>query len=58
METDGVIMQMMLDLLKALRAAKPEDRSEVARRYQITITDMEKVAGYFKTFVVWGEEFK
>lgn len=34
-----------------LRADKPADRGELARRYAITITELEKVVAYFKTFV-------
>jgi hypothetical protein len=45
------ILQKMSDLLEDLRAAKPEDRNEVARRYAVTITELEKVMAYFKTFV-------
>jgi hypothetical protein len=58
MESDAVILQMMTDLLKALRAAKPEDRNEVARRYAITITEMEKLAAYFKVCVIGGEDWR
>lgn len=42
---------MMLEVLKQLRQAKGEDRSEKARRYAVTITEMEKVFAYFNTFV-------
>lgn len=42
------------EALEALRAAKPEERSEEARRVQVTITELEKVIGYFVTFVVEG----
>lgn len=38
-------------LIEDVRAAKPEDRSELARRYAITITELEKVYAYFVTFV-------
>lgn len=48
----------MLDALKAtyqlLKAAKPEDRSEKARRYAVTITEYEKMLSYFSTMVVEG----
>lgn len=37
-----------------LKAAKPEDRSEKARRYAVTITEYEKVLSYFNTMVVEG----
>lgn len=48
---DRRIVFMMLDLLKQLRELKGEDRSEKARRYAVTITEMEKVFAYFNTFV-------
>jgi hypothetical protein len=38
--------------LDSLRKGKPEDRSEKARRYAVTITEMEKVLAYFKTYVI------
>lgn len=45
------ILASMINVLRLLRAGKPEARSERARRYAVTITEMEKVFGYFKTFV-------
>lgn len=32
--------------------SKPKERSELARRYQVTITEFEKVMGYFETFIM------
>ena len=49
------VFQKMKDTLEALRALKPEDRSEKARRIQITITEYEKMIAYYKTFVLGGE---
>ncbi len=43
---------MMSELLRLLHGLKGEDRSEKARRYAVTITEMEKVFAYFNTFVV------
>jgi hypothetical protein len=40
------------EALDALRENKPEERSEEARRYAVTITEMEKVLAYFAVFVV------
>jgi len=44
-----------LDILKAalaqLQAAKPNDRSEIDRRYAVAITEQEKVIAYYDTFV-------
>lgn len=38
--------------LDKLKWAKPEERSETARRFAVTITELEKVIGYFETWVV------
>jgi hypothetical protein len=37
---------------QALNSAKPQDRSETARRYAVTITEMEKVLAYFRMMVI------
>lgn len=38
-------------LLAKLKDAKPEQRSEEARRYAVLITEYEKVIAYFETFI-------
>ena len=38
-------------LLLSLRTAKPEERNELARRYAIVITEVEKAMGYFIAFI-------
>jgi DNA-binding GntR family transcriptional regulator len=38
--------------LEDLRTAKPDERSELARRYAVTITELEKVIAYFVMYVV------
>lgn len=38
--------------LEELKKAKPETRSESARRFAVTITELEKVIGYFETWIV------
>jgi hypothetical protein len=38
--------------LQELKKEKPEDRSELARRYAICITEMEKVCAYYMTWIV------
>ena len=40
------------EALDALRAEKPQERGEDARRYAVAITELEKVIAYFVTFVV------
>ena len=43
--------EKLLYALQALRAEKPEDRSEKARRYAIAITELEKVIAYYYMFI-------
>lgn len=40
-----------VDFIAALRAAKPNDRSEKDRYYAIVITEVEKAFAVFSTFV-------
>ena len=44
-------LERINDLLEDLKVYKPNDRSEKDRRVAITITELEKVYAYFKTFV-------
>lgn len=46
----------MVDLWRKMKAAKPTERNEQARRYAVTMTEFEKVMGYFNTFVLEGYE--
>lgn len=46
---------LMNDTLNSLRIHKPNDRGELDRRFAVTITEMEKVAAYFKTYVLDAE---
>lgn len=39
--------------LEALKAHKPNDRSEKDRHWAITITEMEKVIAFFRTWVAF-----
>lgn len=54
------LKEKTLALLKAalaqLQAAKPNDRSEVDRRYAVTITEQEKVIAYYDTFINRAKE--
>jgi hypothetical protein len=47
--------EALQDVLKKLRDAKPEERSELARRYAVTITELEKVIAYFWFYIVTDE---
>lgn len=55
-DIDEVAMSSLGDTLRALRECKPNDRSERDRRYAVTITEMEKVLGYFHTWVIATRE--
>lgn len=48
------MLSVLMDALAKLREAKPSERSEKSERYAVTITEMEKVVAYFKTWVVDG----
>ena len=50
-ETAQVVMSKLQEALETLRHARPDDRSELARRYAVTITEMEKVIAYYTVFV-------
>lgn len=45
------VLEKMIDVLKDLKNAKPDERSELSRRYAVTITEMEKVVAYYMAFV-------
>lgn len=47
-------MEAMFNLHRQLKQAKPTERNELARRYAVTITELEKVMGYFELFVLQG----
>ncbi|MFN8465470.1 MAG: hypothetical protein U0X20_07965 [Caldilineaceae bacterium] len=41
----------LMTLLEILRGNKPTDRSEIARVYAVTITEVEKALGFFVFFI-------
>jgi len=41
-------------LLSELKFHKPEERSEEARRYAVTITELEKVYAYYILYIGGG----
>lgn len=47
-----VSLDAMTNALSALRAHKPNDRSEQDRYWAIVITDLEKSIAVFKTYVM------
>lgn len=50
-ELDEAALEKLEDALAYLRNAKPGERSELARRYAVSITELEKVFAYFKIYV-------
>jgi len=46
------VLQKMQETLEALRKIKPEERSEQARRIQVTITEYEKMMAYYMAYVL------
>ena len=46
------IWSMMVFVNQMLKNAKPAERSELARRYAVTLTEYEKVMAYFLMYVV------
>ena len=49
---EDTVLLYMERAIETMHRGKPEERSELSRRYQIAITDLEKVIGYFETFVI------
>ncbi len=46
------LLNRLVNLIEDMRVAKGTDRSEKARHYAITLTELEKAYAYFVTFVV------
>jgi hypothetical protein len=46
------LSDMLATLLQDFRESKPEERSEISRRYAVTITELEKVYAYFREYIV------
>jgi len=51
---DEEIWNTLVATWRKLKAARPDDRSERARRYAVTITEYEKALSYFNTMVHEG----
>lgn len=50
-ETETRVADAIKQALGELQEAKPGDRSEIDRRYAITITDLEKVLSYYEYWI-------
>jgi protein subunit release factor A len=51
MGNESKALELLKAALEELRNAKPEERSELARRYAVTITELEKAMSYYLYFV-------
>lgn len=51
-DQEKYLLNRFEELLQNLRDAKPEERSEKARRYAVTITEFEKVMAYFLVYIL------
>lgn len=51
-ERNKEALKTMEATLQTLRDAKPDERSELARRYAVAITEYEKSLAFFKFYVV------
>lgn len=49
---DNETWSALLVAYRKLKASKPEERSEKARRYAVAITEMEKAMAYFYMMVL------
>lgn len=49
---DDLVQIRLRETMDAMKAAKPRERNELARRYAICITELEKLLAYHDTFVV------
>ena len=47
-------MNEAFDLLQEIKRLRSEERTELTRHLQITITDLEKVLAYYYVFVLAG----
>lgn len=45
----------LIECLRMMKAGKPEERSEAARRWAVSITELEKAIAYFYAWVI-GQE--
>ncbi len=48
---EGILISLESSL-HMIKRNRPNDRSEIDRRYAILITDFEKAIAYFKTYIV------
>lgn len=55
-DVDALTVLVMATVCEFVRSAKPDERSERARRYAILLTELEKLFGYANTYIGGGNE--
>jgi hypothetical protein len=54
---EQICLRHLTQALTVLKNNKPADRSETARSYAVTITELEKVIAYYAVFVIHAIDF-
>ena len=54
MGNDSKALELLRASIEAMREQKPNDRSELDRRYAVAITEAEKLLAYYLYFVEAG----
>ena len=49
---DDLVQIRLRETMGAMRAAKPQERNELARRYAVAITELEKPMAYHDVYIV------
>jgi ABC-type phosphate transport system auxiliary subunit len=49
---DDLVQIRLRETMDAIKAARPTERSELARRYAILITELEKLQAYHDVYIV------
>ena len=59
---DDLVQIRLRETMDAMKVAKPAERGELARRYAVAITELEKLMGYHDVFIArrdyWPPEGK
>lgn len=49
---DDLVQIRLRETMDAMKAAKPQERGELARRYAVAITELEKLLAYHDVYIV------
>jgi len=52
MTYSAILLDELISFLDDLKASKPDDRSELDRRYAILITDVMRIIAWLTTYIV------